>query len=184
MEANDLRKGSIVLYQGELYVCLDYHRGSPGNKRAFVQASIKNIATGKIIDVRFSATHDVELMHLDPKKAQYLYKDGEGFHFMNLDDYHTFALSPEVVDNNQYYLKENMEIEILFHEEKAIQLDLPRQVVLKVVDSPPAVKGDSVSNAIKPAILETGLKISVPLFITEGTMVKIDTKTGEYLGRE
>lgn len=184
MQANNLRRGMAIIYEKQIYLVVEFEHRTPGNKRAFVQANIKNVATGKIIEVRFSATQDVELVQLDPKKAQYLYKDGEGFHFMDLDDYHTFALSPVVIDNNQYFLKENMEVEILFHENKAIQVELPRQVILKVTDSPPAIKGDSVSNNTKVAILETGWKVNVPIFIEEGTMVKVDTKTGEYLSRE
>ncbi len=184
MQANNIRRGMAFLHEKQVYLVMDFEHRTPGNKRAFVQAGIKNVATGKIIQVRYSATEDLELISLEPKKAQYLYKDTEGFHFMDLEDYHTFPLSPEVIGDYQYYLKENMEIEILFYEEKAIQLELPRQVVLKVVDSPPAIKGDSVSNTNKTAVLETGLKVSVPIFIEEGTMIKVDTKTGQYLSRE
>ena len=173
-----------IIHEKQIYLVTDFEHRTPGNLRAFVQVTIKSLSTGKIIQVRYSATQDVELAHLDSKKAQYLYKDQEGFHFMDLENYHTFPLAPEVVDNHQYFLKENMEIEILFHEDKPVQLNLPRQVILKVVDSPPAIKGDSVSNNNKPAVLETGLKISVPIFIEEGTMIKVDTKTGAYLGRE
>lgn len=184
MQANNVRAGTAIIYQNQVYLVTDFAHRTPGNKRAFMQITIKNIANGQTMQVRFSATEDIPVADLDPKKVQYLYKDGEGFHFMDLEDYHTFTLSESVVDQTQYYLKENMEIEIMFHDGKAIQLNIPRQVILKVVDAPPGVKGDSVSNTTKSAMVETGLKIQVPLFINEGQMVKIDTKTGEYLGRE
>lgn len=184
MQANNIRRGAAILYQNQIYLVADFEHRTPGNKRAFMQITLKNISTGQIIQARFSATEDVPQAHLDAKKAQYLYRDHEGFHFMDLEDYHTFALVPDVVGDAQYYLKENMELEIMFHEGRAVQINLPRQVVLKVTDSPPAIKGDSVSNNNKPAVLETGLKINVPIFIQEGTLIKVDTKTGEYLGRE
>ena len=184
MQANNIRRGMAVIYEKQVYLVVEFAHRTPGNLRAFVQASLKSLTTGKIIQTRFSATEDVEIAHLDTRKAQYLYRDQEGFHFMDLEDYHSFFLPLSIVENAQYYLKENMEVEIMFHEGKAVQLDIPRQVILKVVDSPPAIRGDSVSNNNKPAVLETGLKINVPIFIEEGTMIKVDTRTGEYLGRE
>lgn len=184
MQASSLRRGTPIIYEKQLYIVTEFAHRTPGNLRAFVQVTIKNVLNGKLTQARFSATEDIPLADLDGKKVQYLYKDGEGYHFMDLAAYHTFALGDDIVADAKDYLKENLELEIMFHDEKPVQLNLPRQVILKVVDSPPAVRGDSVSNAIKPAVLETGLKISVPLFVTEGTMVKIDTKTGEYLGRE
>ncbi len=184
MQANNVRSGTAVIYQNQVYLVTDFAHRTPGNKRAFVQMSLKSMSNNQTVQVRFSAAEDVQIAELDPKKVQYLYRDQEGFHFMDLSDYQTFALNENMVDQAQYYLKENMEIEIMFHSGKAIQINLPRQVTLKVVDSPPAIKGDSVSNNNKPATLETGLKVNVPIFIQEGTMIKVDTKTGEYLGRE
>lgn len=173
-----------IRYQNQLFIVSEFEHRTPGNKRAFMQLSLKNVTNGQIVQARFSATEDVELVNLDSRKAQYLYQDSEGYHFMDLEDYHTYPLSAEVVGDGKLYLKENIEVEVMVHEAKPIQVNLPRQVSLKVVDSPPGIKGDSVSNNTKTAILETGLKISVPLFINEGTIVKIDTRTGEYLGRE
>ncbi|PIQ86539.1 MAG: elongation factor P [Candidatus Omnitrophica bacterium CG11_big_fil_rev_8_21_14_0_20_45_26] len=184
MQANSLRRGMAILKNGQILLITDFTHRTPGNKRAFVQVTVKNISTGQITQDRYSATEDVELAHLDPKKTQYLYHDREGFHFMDLADYHTFQMSEEMLGDSQYYLKENMEVEIMFCDDKPIQINLPRHVILTVVDSPPGIKGDSVSSNNKPAVLETGLRINVPLFVTEGTQVKVDTKTGEYLGRE
>lgn len=184
MQANNLRRGVAIIYQKQVYLVSEFEHRTPGNKRAFMQVTLKNISTGQIIQARFSATEDVPVAELDPRKAQYLYRDQEGFHFMDLEDYHTFPLNESVVGDAAFYLKENLELEIMFHDGKAIQLNLPRQVLLKVTDSPPGIRGDSVSNNSKLAVLETGLKTSVPIFIEEGTVIKVDTRTGEYLGRE
>ena len=184
MQANDLRPGAAVLIGGQIYLVTDFHHHTPGNKRAFIQATFQSLKTGKIIQQRFSSTEEVEEAHLELKHVQYLYHDQNGYHFMDLEDYHTFSLKDELVGDRKYYLRENDELDIDFHEGNPVKLDIPNHVFLKVTESPPWVKGDSVSNNMKPAVLETGLKIQVPIFIEEGTVVKVDTRTGEYLGRQ
>ena len=184
MQANDLRPGAAILVGGQIYLVTDFKHHTPGNKRAFIQVTLQALKTGKIIQQRFSSTEGVEEAHLESKKVQYLYHDQNGFHFMDLEDYHNFPLSDEVVGDNKYYLKENDETKIDFHEGNPVMLEIPNHVFLKITESPPWVKGDSVSNNMKPATLETGLKIQVPIFIEEGTIVKVDTRTGEYLGRQ
>ena len=183
MQANDLRKGTTVLYQGDIFIVTDYHRGSPGNKRAFVQATLRGLTNGKTIQNKFASDDEFERAVLDPHPCQYLYPDPQGHHFMNMEDYQSFALTNEMMGDAKYYLKENMEIKILFHDGKPVLPELPKVVILKVTDSPPWVKGDSVSNNMKPAVCETGLKIQVPIFISEGTEIKVNTETGEYVGR-
>ena len=183
MQANDLRKGTTVLYNRELYIVTDYHRGSPGNKRAFVQATLKGLSNGKTIQNKFASDDEFERAVFDPHPCQYLYADGEGYHFMNMEDYNSFVLSQDMIGDAKYYLKESMEIKIQFYQGKPVLPELPKVVTLKVTDSPPWVKGDSVSNNMKPAVCETGLKIHVPIFIDEGTEIKVNTETGEYTGR-
>ena len=183
MQANDLRKGTAVLINGEIYVCLDFHRGSPGNKRAFVQASFKGLTNGRTLQNKFASDEEFERAHLDPKPCQYLYHDGEGYHFMDMENYNNFTLSAEMVGDNRYYLKENMEIKIHFYKENPVLPEFPKVINLKVTEAPPWVKGDSVSNNLKPAVCETGLKIQVPIFITEGEEIRVNTETGEYGGR-
>lgn len=183
-QALHLRRGNTILYKDEIHRIIDRRHYTPGNKRGFVQLTMKNLKNGKIVQNRFSSDELVEPAHLDLHTAQYSYKDDTGFHFMDLGDYNTFALDEETVGDGQYYLKENQEIKINFYEGVPVGLDIPKQVVLKVKESPPWVKGDSVSNNMKPVTLETGLKIQAPLFIKEGDLLKIDTETGEYLGRE
>lgn len=184
MQANDLRRGMAIMYNNEIHMVLDFVHFTPGNKRAFVQLTLRNARTSKILQNKFSSTEEMEMVHLESRKVQFLYKDADGFHFMQLDDYHTIALGEDIVGDAKNYLKENMEIEIDFHGERPITLELPKQVTLKVTSSPPWIKGDSVSNNMKPATLETGMQIQVPMFIAEGAMIRVNTETGEYIGRE
>ncbi len=183
MQANDLRKGTIILYQGDLYICMDFHRGSPGNKRAFVQASFKGLNNGRSFQNKFASDEEFERAALDPRTCQYLYHDGEGFHFMDMESYNSFTISDETMGENKYYLKETMEIKIQFFEGNPVLPEIPKSITLKVTDAPPGIRGDSVSNTLKSAVCETGLKVQVPLFIKEGDEIKVNTETGEYGGR-
>ncbi len=183
IQATQIRKGMTIVHENEIYVVLEQRHYTPGNKRGFVQATLRNIKTGKVTQTRFASEDRVEPAQLDPKLVQYLYQDAQGFHFMDLQAYHTFPVGEEVVGDGKHYLKENMEVEILFYEGKPVELQLPKVVVLKVTESPPWVKGDSVSNNMKPAVCETGLKLQVPIFIDEGTEIKVNTETGEYVSR-
>jgi len=183
MQATDLRRGTTIIYEKELYIVTDFEHRTPGNLRAFVRATLKNLKNGRIIQNRFASTDNIERVSLDAKKCQYSYHDDQGFHFMDMESFETFALSDDMVGEQKFYLIENMEINIDFYDGKPVLPEFPKIVVLKVVESPPWVRGDSVSNALKPAVCETGLKVQVPLFIDEGNMIKISTETGEYLGR-
>ena len=184
MQANDLRPGVAILLNGQIYVVTDFRHHTPGNKRAIIQATLKELKSGKIIQQRFSSTESVEEADLDSKKVQYLYHDQDGYHFMDMEDYHSFALPEELIGEKKYYLKENEDVVVDFHDGNPITVEVPNHVFLKITESPPWVKGDSVSNNMKPAVLETGLKIQVPIFIEEGTIVKVDTRSGEYLGKQ
>lgn len=172
-----------LLRDKEIYIVLDQRHYTPGNKRGFVQVTHRNFKSGKVTQVRFASEDRVELAHLDPRPCQYLYHDDEGYHFMDLQDYQNFALSEDGVGDKKYYLKENMEMDVLFHEGKPVEPEFPKTVTLKVVESPPWVKGDSVTNTMKPAVLETGLKIQVPIFIEPGIDIKVNTESGEYISR-
>lgn len=183
MQATELRKGTTVVYQNDLYVVTDFRHYTPGNKRGFVQVTMKNLKTGKLFQNKFSSTDNIDRAILEPHPCQYLYHDDTGYHFMEMENYHSFVLSDEVIGDAKYYLKENMEIKIDFYEGEAVLPEIPKVVTLKVTESPPWVKGDSVSNNMKPAVCETGLKIQVPLFIEEGTDILVNTDTGEYIGR-
>jgi len=183
MQATSIRKGTAILYQGEVHVVTDFRHATPGNKRGFVQATMKNIKSGKLVQNKFSSDDNVERAVFEPKDCQFLYKDEQGYHFMEMESFHSFPLTEEMVGDGKYYLKENMEIKIQFYDGNPVIPEWPKNVILKITESPPWVKGDSVSNNTKPAVCETGLKIMVPIFIKEGTEIKVNTDSGEYMGR-
>lgn len=183
MQARDMKKGTTVIYQNEIHLVTEATHRTPGNLRAFFQITLKNLKTGRILQSRFAPDEDLQRVVLDPKQCQFLYKDHVGYHFMDMESYHSFALSEDVLGDKKYYLKEGMEIKIDFHEDKPVFPEVPSIVTLKVTNAPPGIKGDSVSNTTKTAVCETGLKINVPLFVNEGDEVKINTETGEYSGR-
>jgi elongation factor P len=181
--ANDLRKGMAIRYNGNPAIVLEVQHRTPGNLRAFVQAIIRYINTGKSADVRFGSTDKVELVEVSRQELEFSYKDHQGWHFMDPETYDTVTLQDELIGDSKDYLTENLKVEVLSIEGRPAQLELPSSVSLKVVESAEGVRGDSANNVQKPAVLETGKTIQVPLFIKEGEVVKVDTRTGAYMGR-
>ena len=181
--ANDLRKGQAIKYNGNVAIVLDVQHRTPGNLRAFVQAIIRYINTGKSADVRFGSTDKVELVDVNRQTLEFSYKDNSGFHFMDPESYETISLNENLLGEAKGFLVENLKVEVLSVEGKPVQVELPSSVQLKVVESAEGVRGDTASNVTKPAVLETGKTVNVPLFIKEGEMIKIDTRTGAYMGR-
>ena len=184
MQASNLRRGMFIHYRNNLQEVIDFKHVTPGNKRGFVQLKIKDILNGKIVTTKFGSSDAVERVSLDSRVVQYLYQDGEGYHFMDMSNYHSFALSEENISDDRYYLVENMELAVLFHDDHPVKIELPHHITLQVTEAEPWIKGDSVSNNMKPVTMETGLKIHVPLFIATGDKIKIDTSEGTYLNRE
>jgi elongation factor P len=181
--ANDLRKGMAIKYNGNTAIVLEVHHRTPGNLRAFVQAIIRYINTGKSADVRFGSTDKVELVDINRATLEFSYKDHNGFHFMDPETYETVTLHDNLLGDAKDFLVENLPVQVLYAEGKAVQVELPASVSLKVIESAEGVRGDTASNVTKPAKLETGKTINVPLFIKEGEIIKIDTRTGAYMGR-
>ncbi len=181
--ANDLRKGQAIKYNGNVAIVLDVQHRTPGNLRAFVQAIIRYINTGKSADVRFGSTDKVELVDVNRKNLEFSYKDHTGYHFMDPDTYETITMQESLIGDSKDYLTENLSCEVLSVEGRIVQVELPSSVQLKVVESPEGLRGDTASNVTKPAVLETGKTVNVPLFIQEGETIKIDTRTGDYMGR-
>ena len=181
--ANDLRKGMAIKYNGNTAIVLEVHHRTPGNLRAFVQAIIRYISTGKSADVRFGSTDKVELVDIERKQLEFSYKDNNGYHFMDPETYDTITLQADFIGDASEYLVENLGVQVLYAEGKPVQVELPASVSLKVIESPEGLRGDTASNVTKPALLETGKSINVPLFIKEGETIKIDTRTGAYMGR-
>ena len=181
--ANDLRKGMAIRYNGNPAIVLEIQHRTPGNLRAFVQAIIRYIGTGKSADVRFGSTDKVETVDVNRQTLEFSYKDPQGFYFMDPETYETIQLDGLLLGEAKDYLVENLKVEVLYIEGKPAQVELPSSVTLKVTESAEGVRGDSANNVQKPAKLETGKTIQVPLFIKEGEMIKIDTRTGTYMGR-
>ena len=181
--ANDLRKGMAIRYNGNPAIVLEVQHRTPGNLRAFVQAIIRYITTGKSADVRFSSTEKVDLVQVNRQQLEFSYSDPHGYHFIDPDTYDTITLQGDLVADARDYLVENLKVEVLSIEGRPAQVELPSAVTLKVKESAEGVRGDSANNVQKPATLETGKVVQVPLFIKEGESVKIDTRSGAYLGR-
>ncbi len=172
-----------INYNGDIAVVLDTQHRTPGNLRAFVQASIRSIRTGKSSDVRFSSTEKIEVVPMTTHKMEFSYKDGEDYVFSNPETFETVTLAPEVVGDARSYLVENQHVTVTFVGDKAVQVELPSSVILAVKDAPEGVRGDSANNMQKPVILETGMTIQAPLFIKTGERLKIDTRNGKYMER-
>jgi elongation factor P len=181
--ANDLRRGMAINYNGDIAVVLDSQHRTPGNLRAFVQASIRSIKTGKSSDVRFSSTEKIEVVPMVTRKMEFSYKDGEDFVFSDPETYETVTLPPELVGDAKNYLVENAQVTMTFVEEKAVTIELPSSVTLTVADAPEGIRGDSANNVQKPVVMETGITVQAPLFIKTGEKLKIDTRTGKYMER-
>ena len=154
--ANDLRKGMAIKYNGNPAIVLEVHHRTPGNLRAFVQAIIRYINTGKSADVRFGSTDKVELVDIERKTLEFSYKDHNGYHFMDPETYDTITLQEDLIGDAKDYLVENLSVQVLYAEGKAVQVELPASVGLKVIESPEGLRGDTASNVTKPALLETG----------------------------
>src|SRR5216110_768772 len=161
--ANDLRKGMAILYNGDVAVVLDAQHRTPGNLRAFVQASIRSLKSGKSSDVRFSSTEKVEVVPMTTQKMEFSYKDGDDFVFSDPETYETVNLAPEMVGDAKNYLTENALVTVTFVEDKVAQIEVPSSVVLKVTDAPEGIRGDSANNVQKAVILETGISVQAPL---------------------
>jgi len=181
--ANDIRKGMAIKYNGNTAIVLEVNHRTPGNLRAFVQAIIRYINTGKSADVRFGSTDKVELVDIERKQLEFSYQDHNGYHFMDPETYDTVTLHDNLLGDSKDYLVENTPVQVLYAEGKAVQVEMPASVGLKVIESADGVRGDTASNVTKPAKLETGKTVNVPLFIKEGEIIKIDTRTGLYMGR-
>lgn len=181
--ANDLRRGMAINYKGEVAIVLDMQHRTPGNLRAFVQATLRNLRSGRSSEVRFSSTERIEVVPLSVRKMEYSYKDGADYVFTDPETYETVTLTPELVGDAKDYLVENAPVTVTFVENKPVMVELPPSVVLTVTDAPEGVRGDSANNVQKPVTLETGITIQAPLFIKTGEKIRIDTRTGKYLER-
>ncbi len=184
IDVTSLRKGTHIMLDGKIYKVVDFsmHKMGRGHS-AVVRTRLKDVLTGLVQDKTFKSGEKVEEVSLTLKSAQYLYKDESFLHFMTNDDYEQYSLPIKDFQEELNFMTENMDLNLVFHEDKVIDILLPASVVLEVVETDPSFKGDTVSGGGKPAVLETGLKVTVPFFVERGEKIKVDTRTGEYIER-
>jgi elongation factor P len=184
IEYSQVRKGMVIVGDDkQLYHVVDRDLNTPGNWRAILQLKLKNLKTGSITINRVRPQDKVEQAYLDKREMQYIYQDGDGFVFMDTENFDQITISKEWAEDLMVYMKEGNKAQVVFYEGKPISLELPATVELKVTNTEPSVKGATAAAQYKPATLETGLKITVPPFVGVGEMVAVDTRTGEYLSR-
>jgi elongation factor P len=183
IQATRLRKGMLIKVGDNLCRILDLHHLTPGNKRAHIQARMRNIRTGTLMDEKFRAEEDVERATLDEREMQYLYNDGDHYYFMDTSSYEQIQISAEALGGSKDYLKADSIIRVEFFDVDTVGIELPPTVDLVVKETVPGIKGATASNQIKPATLETGLVVQVPPFVNEGDKVRVNTETGEYQSR-
>jgi elongation factor P len=181
--ANDIRRGQVIKFNGEPHLVMETQHRTPGNLRAFVQIKMRNLRYGKALDQRFASTDTIEVLPTEKKTLEFSYADRDAFAFIDPDTYEQIELSAAILGEAKNYLTTGGKVDVLFVDEKALSIELPSTVSLKVIESSEGIKGDTASNVQKPAKLETGLVVQVPLFIKEGELIKISTEDGSYLGR-
>ena len=183
MKPSEIKRGHVVRWQGDLWKVHAITHVTPGNKRAMFQIDFKNLKRGGLRSNRFAAHDDIEFIEVETREMQYLYREGEHHVFMDNESYEQVFIADGDIENEVPYLKLNADVKVQFVDGTPFALDLPASVVLEVTETDPGMKGDSVSNVFKPAKLESGLEIKVPLHINPGDTVKIDTRTGAFIER-
>ena len=181
--ASDLSIGSVIRYNNDLYVITEYQHRTPGNLRAFYQAKMKNVKSGKSAESRFRTGEEVEIVRLEYKALQYIYSENENLVCMDNDTYEQTYIPEHLFGESNKFLKEGMEVKIAFEGDMPIIAEAPTFVDLTVTYAEPGMKGDTATNTLKPAKLETGAEINIPLFVNQGEMIRVDTRTGNYVER-
>jgi len=179
----DFRRGLKIELNGEPFIIVDYEHVKPGKGAAFARTKIKSLITGNVREQTFRVSDRVESPDVEEREMQYLYRDGDRYCFMDNDTYEQFFLSEDQVGKSKDFLKETIDVSLLYHNKKPIGIELPIFVKLRIIETQPGVRGDTATGGSKPAVLETGATVQVPLFLNEGDIIKIDTRTGEYIER-
>ncbi|WP_027420634.1 elongation factor P [Crocinitomix catalasitica] len=181
---SDIKNGLCMNYNGKLVTVIEFQHVKPGKGPAFVRTKLREVETGKVVDNTFSAGHKIEVVRIETRSYQYLYPEGDGFHFMNTENYEQVFIQKTMIETPQY-LKEGIICTIVFHAEEEIPLtvELPNYIDSEVTYTEPGIKGDTATNTLKPATIDTGAEIKVPLFINIGDKIKVDTRSGEYSER-
>jgi elongation factor P len=181
---SEIRKGVVIKHQNDLYVVVEFQHINPGKGAAFVRTRMKNLASGKVIEITYKTSETVDIVSVQFQNMQFLYKSGDNYAFMNMDNYDQIEMDGDLIGEDGKYLKEGLEVIVGLYEERPVSIQLPKKIQYKVVEAPPAVKGDSASgNVTKEIKLDNGLTIQAPIFIKEGEEVLVNTETGEYSAR-
>ena len=183
VSTNDIRPGQSLIIEDNIYLILEYQHVKPGKGKAFVKTKLKNLTNGGVLDKTFRADENVEQAFIDKQSFSYLYRDNNDFVFMNNETYEQISLNEKIIEDRYLFMKENQEITIQMYKDTPIDIVLPSSVELKVIKAEPAVKGDTVTSTNKIVTCETGLEISVPMFIEENETIKVDTKNKSYITR-
>jgi elongation factor P len=179
----DIKNGIVLIIDGQLWQVIEFQHVKPGKGGAFVRTKLKNIVQGKTVDRTFNAGAKIETAVVDRRDFQYLYQDGDGFVFMDQADYDQLTVSSTIVGDGAKFLLEQQEVQIAMYQGEPLYIEMPASVVLEITYTEPGLQGDRSNAGTKPATVETGAEIQVPLFVNQGTRVKVDTRTGDYLGR-
>jgi elongation factor P len=180
---SDFRPGLVIKYNNELWTVTEFQHVNPGNWRAFVRTKLKNLKSGKVVENRFRAGEAIEIIRIERKEYQFLYHDGSGYVFMEKETYEQITVPEEQLGDAGKFLKDGESVDILFNGTDITGIEMPITVELKIVETVPGVRGDSANAGTKPAKVETGANVNVPLFLNEGDVIKIDTRTGDYIER-
>ncbi|MEZ2371498.1 elongation factor P [Arthrobacter sp. RCC_34] len=180
---NDIKNGTVLKLEGNLWNVIEFQHVKPGKGGAFVRTKLRNVLSGKVVDKTFNAGAKIETATVDRRDYTYLYQDGVDYVFMDVQDYDQLTVTPEVVGNAKNFMLENQQVIIAMHDGAPLYLEMPASVVLEITYTEPGLQGDRSSAGTKPATVETGYEIQVPLFLEQGTRVKVDTRDGGYLGR-
>ena len=183
ISVNDLKTGLTLELDNGLWSVVEFLHVKPGKGAAFVRSKLKNVETGQVVEKTFRAGEKVAKAMLDRREMQYLYKEGNEYVMMDNESYEQLQITADQIGDGIKYLKENMVVQVLMHDARIIGIDLPSHVVLEVVDTPPAEKGNTAQGGTKPATLETGAVVNVPFFVSNGDRIRVDTRTNEYLDR-
>jgi len=181
--ANDLRKGQVIKFNGEPHLIMETQHRTPGNLRAFVQVKMRNLRYGKSLEQRFNSPDSVDVLQTDRRTLEFSYADRDTFAFIDPNSFETVELTATMIGEAKHYLVANGKVEVLFVDDRPVTVDLPSAVALKVTDAPEGIRGDTASNVQKTVTCETGLVVSVPLFIKEGDVIRVSTADASYLGR-
>ena len=183
INVNDIKNGMTILFEDNIYTVLEFSHVKPGKGAAFVQAKLKNLRTGSIVEKRFNSGVKLDKAMVEKKNMQFLFASGDSYNFMNMETYEQIELDKNQIGEDVEYLKEGLNVDVTFFQGELLGLILPEKIEMKITKTEPAVKGNTTNNAMKDAVLETGMKVRVPLFVEEGENIIVSTKDGKYVSR-